>query len=207
VFLPLLAMGGVVGRLFREFSVTLATAVVLSALISLTVTPMVAARLAPARNAPGPLRPHLRGDAGCHGRWLHAQPGRRAALPALHAAADARAGRLTVWLYIVVPKGFFPEQDTGLLRGTVQASTDTSFAAMQVLHARAADIIRADPAVTNISGSIGSGFNSSSNSGQFFISLKPLGERPPINDVIAPAAPAALHHPRRLRLPALGCRS
>jgi multidrug efflux pump len=92
---------------------------------------------------------------------------------------------LTVWLYVIVPKGFFPEQDIGLLRGTVQASPDTSFAAMQVLHTRAAEIIRADPAVENISGSIGSGFNSSTNSGQFFISLKPLGQRPPINEVIA----------------------
>jgi multidrug efflux pump len=186
VFLPLLAMGGVVGRLFREFSVTLATAVVLSGLISLTVTPMVAARLAgEAHRPPGRfgraferlMDSMVRGYMGSLGvvlrfRWL-----------SLLATAGLVA--LTVWLYMVVPKGFFPEQDIGLLRGTVQASPDTSFAAMQVLHTRAAEIIRADPAVENISGSIGSGFNSSTNSGQFFISLKPLGQRPPINDVIA----------------------
>jgi hydrophobe/amphiphile efflux-1 (HAE1) family protein len=186
VFLPLLAMGGVVGRLFREFSVTLATAVVLSALISLTVTPMVAARLGSSAQRP----------PGRFGRTFEAMLDAMVDGYMRSLAVALRFRRsmllltlglvgLTVWLYVIVPKGFFPEQDSGLLRGTVQASTDTSFAAMQVLHARAAEIIRADPAVTNISGSIGSGFNSSSNSGQFFISLKPLGERPPINDVIA----------------------
>jgi len=187
VFLPLLAMGGIVGRLFREFSVTLATAVVLSALISLTITPMVAARLAGTaeHRPPGRFgRVFERGlDAMVNGymRSLAVTLRFRRSMLVLTLALVG----LTVWLYMVVPKGFFPEQDTGLLRGTVQASTDTSFAAMQVLHTRAADIIRADPAVANISGSIGSGFNSSTNSGQFFISLKPLGERPPINDVIA----------------------
>jgi multidrug efflux pump len=186
VFLPLLAMGGVVGRLFREFSVTLATAVVLSGLISLTVTPMVAARLAGEAHRP----------PGRFGRGFEAAMDRlvRGYLRSLSLVLRFRwvsllgtAGlvALTVWLYVIVPKGFFPEQDIGLLRGTVQASSDTSFAAMQGLHTRAADIIRADPAVENISGSIGSGFNASTNSGQFFISLKPLGQRPPINDVIA----------------------
>ncbi|EHL97745.1 multidrug resistance protein MdtC [Acetobacteraceae bacterium AT-5844] len=185
VFLPLLAMGGVVGRLFREFSVTLATAVVLSALISLTVTPMVAARLGSgAHRAPGrfgrAFEAGLESMVGGYMRSLAVALRFRRTMLLLTLGLVG----LTVWLYIIVPKGFFPEQDTGLLRGTVQASTDTSFAKMQELHTRAADIIRADPAVTNISGSIGSGFNSSSNSGQFFISLKPLGERPPINDVI-----------------------
>jgi multidrug efflux pump len=186
VFLPLLAMGGVIGRLFREFSVTLATAVVLSGIISLTVTPMVAARLAGAAHRPpgrfgrafeGLMEWLVRGYLRSLGlvlrfRWLSL-------------LGTAGLVVLTVWLYVIVPKGFFPEQDIGLLRGTVQASSDTSFAAMQVLHTRAAEIIRADPAVENISGSIGSGFNSSTNSGQFFISLKPLGQRPPINEVIA----------------------
>lgn len=185
VFLPLLAMGGVVGRLFREFSVTLATAVVLSALISLTVTPMVAARLGSgAHRAPGRFGRAF--EAGLESMVEGYMRSLAVALRFRRTMLLLTLGLvgLTVWLYIIVPKGFFPEQDTGLLRGTVQASTDTSFAKMQELHTRAADIIRADPAVTNISGSIGSGFNSSSNSGQFFISLKPLGERPPINEVI-----------------------
>ncbi|MBO1076532.1 efflux RND transporter permease subunit [Roseomonas marmotae] len=186
VFLPLLAMGGVVGRLFREFSVTLATAVVLSGLISLTVTPMVAARLASDTQRP----------PGRFGRAFERMMDRiqRGYLRSLTAVLRFRRIMLvatlglvglTVWLYVIVPKGFFPEQDIGLLRGTVQAAPDTSFAAMQALHTRAAEIIRADPAVENISGSIGSGFNASTNSGQFFISLKPRGERPPISEVIA----------------------
>ncbi len=185
VLLPLLAMSGVVGRLFREFSVTLATAVALSALISLTITPMVAAQLASSAHRP----------PGRFGRAFEAVMETMVEGYMRSLAVALRFRRtmllltcglvaLTVWLYVVVPKGFFPEQDIGLLRGTVQASTDTSFAKMQELHTRAAEIIRADPAVADISGSIGSGFNSSSNSGQFFISLKPLGERPPINDVI-----------------------
>jgi multidrug efflux pump len=193
VFLPLLAMGGIVGKLFREFSVTLATAVVISAFISLTVTPMIAARLAgDAANRP----------PGRFGQWFEAVLERlvNGYMRSLGMVLRFRRTMLlltfglvglTVWLYMVVPKGFFPDQDIGLLRGTVQASTDTSFNAMLALHTRAAEIIRADPAVQNISGSIGSGFNSSTNSGQFFISLKPLQERGvSIDEVIA-----------RLRLP------
>ena len=179
VFIPLLFMPGIVGRLFREFSVTLAIAVAISGVISLTVTPMVAARLAPAVERP----------PGWFGRnfergmdWII-----RHYLASL--AVVLRWRRLgvlftislvgvTVWLYIIVPKDFFPAQDTGLIGGFAQGSPDTSFQTMTEVEARVAAILMADPAVAAVGGSVGGGGGAGSSSARFFISLKPLADRP-----------------------------
>ncbi|WP_376092166.1 efflux RND transporter permease subunit [Roseomonas sp. CCTCC AB2023176] len=180
VFIPLLFMGGLVGRLFREFSVTLAAAVAISGVVSLTLTPMVAAWLE--RDRP-PKPPSLlarwfeRGmEATIRGyirtlavalRW------RRTMLLATLALAA-----LSVWLYVQVPKGFLPPQDTGVLTGNTQAAPDTSFATMDRLQRQVVDIIRADPAVVAVSASVGSnGGAGSSNRGQLFVALKPFEER------------------------------
>ncbi|MBX9750156.1 MAG: efflux RND transporter permease subunit [Roseococcus sp.] len=187
VFIPLLFMPGIVGRLFREFSVTLAIAVAFSAVISLTITPMIAARLAPAVERP----------PGWFGRWF--ERGMEALIGgyirSLKVALRFRALMLlftislvgvTVWLYIIIPKDFFPQQDTGLIAGAVQASPDTSFQSMMVIQQRAAEIILRDPAVASLGVSIGGGGGNSGSSARMFISLKPLAERPGVsaNDVI-----------------------
>jgi len=179
VFIPLLFMPGIVGRLFREFSVTLAIAVAISGVISLTVTPMVAARLAPAVEKP----------PGWFGRGFERGMDWLIARYLASLAVVLRWRRLgvlftislvgvTVWLYIIVPKDFFPAQDTGLIGGFAQGSPDTSFQTMTEVEARVAAILMADPAVASVGGSVGGGGGAGASSARFFISLKPLSERP-----------------------------
>ena len=180
VFVPLLAMGGLIGRIFREFSVTLAVAVALSGVISLTLTPMVAARMdrGEASRSPGRLARTFEASLDSLVRGYMRSLGwmmrfRRSVLLLTVALAG-----LTVWLYVVVPKGFFPEQDTGLLAGVTIAAPDTSFEVMYRLHRQASDIILADPAVESLTASIGGSFGGgTSNRGQMFMALKPRAER------------------------------
>ncbi|MDB5415345.1 MAG: acriflavine resistance protein, partial [Rubritepida sp.] len=182
VFIPLLFMPGIVGRLFREFSVTLAIAVAFSAVISLTITPMIAGRMASDVERP----------PGWFGRWFDRAMGLLVDgyMSSLAVVLRFRVLMLiftvglvglTVWLYIIVPKDFFPQQDTGLLAGTVQASPDTSFQTMMGLQERATEIIMRDPAVASIGVSTGGGGGNSGSSARMFISLKPLDERPGVN--------------------------
>ncbi|MCQ4161281.1 efflux RND transporter permease subunit [Roseomonas sp. GC11] len=180
VFVPLLAMGGIVGRLFREFSATLAIAVAISAVLSLTLTPMLAARL----EREGAERPPGRLARGFEWGMDRILAGylrslrlllrfRRTAL-----LASLSLIGVTVWLYVIVPKGLFPEQDTGLLAGSARAAPDTSFARMSDIMEQATRIILRDPAVASVGAQIGSGFGGvGSNSGNFYITLKPRGER------------------------------
>ena len=176
-FIPLLFMGGIVGRLFREFSVTLAFAIVVSTVVSLSVTPMICAyfvRAAPSRDATwldrlveGVLARMMR----FYDRTLAFVLEHRALALIVFVATIA----LTVGLYIKTPKGYFPQDDTGLIFGGTQASTDISFEAMEQLQQKAMDIVLADPAVAGFGSSVGaSGFNASVNRGRMFISLKPL---------------------------------
>jgi len=180
VFIPLLFMGGIVGRMLREFAATLSIAVVISAIISLTVTPMLAAHLASrAPRPPGRLGRAF--EAGMDGlidayirsltvvlRW------RRTALALTIGLIGA-----TVWLYTVVPKGFFPNQDSGLIFGSAQAQPDTSFQQMTVYQRLVMDVVRADPAVENVSVAVGGGgFFGSSASVRLQISLVPQDQRP-----------------------------
>ncbi len=188
VFIPLLFMAGIVGRMLREFAATLSIAVAISALISLTVTPMVAAHLA--RSSPRP--------PGALGRGFErAMAGLTAAyLRSLAVALRWRRTMLvftigligvTVWLYTVVPRGFMPDQDSGLIFGSVQAQPDTSFQQMTIYQRLVMDVIRADPAVENVSAAVGGGgfFGSSANV-RLQISLVPEAQRPGVkaNDVI-----------------------
>ncbi len=188
VFIPLLFMGGIVGRMFREFAATLSIAVVISAVISLTVTPMLAAHLAGA--APRP--------AGWFGRTFEAGMDRLVSGYMRSLAVALRWRRsmlvftvalvgLTVWLYTIVPRGFFPDQDSGLIFGSAQAQPDTSFQQMTVYQQRLMDVIRADPAVENVSVAVGGGgLFGSSGSVRLQLTLVPQSQRPGVtaNDVI-----------------------
>ena len=179
-FIPLLFMGGIVGRLFREFSVTLVFAIVVSTFVSLSVTPMLCAyfvREPPStsatwldRRVEWVLSRMLR----FYDRTLQAALEHRAATLIVFFATIA----LTVFMFIQAPKGFFPQDDTGFVFGGTQASTDISFDAMEKLQQRAVDVVMADPAVAGVGSSVGASFfNASVNRGRLFISLKPLAER------------------------------
>ncbi|MCK8783589.1 efflux RND transporter permease subunit [Roseomonas sp. NAR14] len=180
VFIPLLFMEGVVGRLFREFALTLTIAVVVSMVVSLTLTPMMCALL---------LRPEAEMRPGAVSR---------AAERLFDRMRDAYAGSLrvvlrwqgltlllalltlvaTVWLYAAMPKGFLPSQDTGLIRVTTEAPPDVSFARMSALQREVAEIIRADPAVEAVTSVVGAGtVNNAQNSGSLTVVLRPRASR------------------------------
>jgi multidrug efflux pump len=173
VLIPLLFMGDVVGRLFREFAVTLAVAILISAVISLTLTPMMCARLLRREKEvkPNPYFEKIIAQYGKALEWVLERQG---------ATLVVAVGMLvlTVVLYIVVPKGFFPVQDTGVIQGISEASQDVSFAAMAERQQALAQVILRDQAVESLSSFIGvDGQNVTPNSGRMLINLKPLGER------------------------------
>jgi multidrug efflux pump len=180
VLIPLLFMGDVVGRLFREFAVTLAVTIILSAVVSLTLTPMMAARIL--RHDPASQQTRFyrlserafEGMIAFYGRTLKFVL-RYQGFTLLVALATLV---LTVILYIVSPKGFFPVQDTGVIQGISQASQTISFKAMTQIHQELAKVILADPAVQSLTSFIGAdGTNTTLNSGRFSINLKPLAQR------------------------------
>ncbi|MCC6198006.1 MAG: multidrug efflux RND transporter permease subunit [Burkholderiales bacterium] len=176
VFIPILLMGGIVGRLFREFAITLSAAILVSLLVSLTATPMMCARLLRplSERKPGPIAQRveragaaiLRGYAASLAWSL-----RHGVLVALVLAATIG---LNLYLYVNIPKGFFPSQDTGRLIGGIQADQSISFQAMRAKLASFMAIVQQDPAVENVTGFTG---GSHRNSGTMFITLKPLAER------------------------------
>ncbi|WP_280151579.1 efflux RND transporter permease subunit [Piscinibacter sp. XHJ-5] len=177
VFIPLLAMGGIVGRLFREFAVVLSVSILISMAVSLSTTPMMAAQLLrpPGRSRPPPrlARALARGYRRSL-RWtLRHQP--------LALAVLAGAIALNVALWISIPKGFFPQQDTGLMVGSVQADQSSSFQAMQAKLRAFSDVVRADPAVATATGFTGGGQRNTAN---MFITLKPRGERDGVDAVM-----------------------
>ncbi len=179
-FIPLLFNGNAQGRLLREFSVTLAFAVAVSTVVSLTVTPMICAHFV--RHAPG--RPITRLDRIVEGTMDWAT---RAYAATLGIALRHRLLTILVMLatvaaavnlYIKTPKGNFPQDDTGLVIASTHAATDISFDAMSKLQQQALDRVLADPAVASVGSSVGaSGWNASVNQGRMFVSLKPLKER------------------------------
>ena len=180
VFIPLLLMGGVVGRLFREFSITLSVAIVISGILSLVLTPMMCATLLKRR------------DAAEEG-WFYRKTER--AFDAMRAVYEAgliwslRHRTLTlvltiltfvasIWLYVLVPKGFVPEQDTGLIGGVTDAAQDVSFENMSLLQRRIAEIIARDPDVISVSSFVGIGEdNPTVNSGRLYIDIGPPDRR------------------------------
>jgi len=181
VLIPLLFMADVVGRLFREFAITLAVAILISLVVSLTLTPMMCARLLKREpkeeeqgrfyRASGAWIDWLIKHYGSALQWvLKHQP-----LTLLVAVASLA---LTVFLYMVVPKGFFPVQDTGVIQGISEAPQSTSFAAMSERQQALSKVILQDPAVQSLSSYIGvDGDNATLNSGRLLINLKPHGER------------------------------
>src|SRR5690349_9937907 len=180
VLIPLLFMGEVVGRLFREFSITLAVAILISALVSLTLTPMMSARLLkhtpPERQGRFYRRSQEMFDRviARYGRMLDWVLDRQG--PTLIVAVLTLV--LTVILYIVVPKGFFPVEDTGVIQGITEAPQSVSFTSMAERQQRVARVVLDDPAVESVSSFIGvDGTNTTLNSGRMLITLKPHNVR------------------------------
>ena len=181
VFIPILLMGGIVGRLFREFAVTLSTAIIVSLVVSLTVTPMMCATI---------LREEKKQKHGLIYRasegmfvWLHEHYASSLAWALRHARLMMVIMAVTVaaniYLFIVVPKGFFPEQDTGRISGSIQAAQDISFQAMEKKLSRIVDIVKEDPDVDYVVGFTGGGGGggSTTNAGRMFITLKSFEKR------------------------------
>ncbi|WP_426139606.1 MdtB/MuxB family multidrug efflux RND transporter permease subunit [Pseudomonas sp. DWP3-1-2] len=181
VLIPLLFMADVVGRLFREFAITLAVAILISLVVSLTLTPMMCARLLKPEPKPEEQGRFYRAS-GAWLDWLIEAYGRQLRWVLKHQpltllVAIATLG-LTVFLYLVVPKGFFPVQDTGVIQGISEAPQSISFAAMSERQQSLAKIILQDPAVVSLSSYIGvDGDNTTLNSGRFLINLKPHNQR------------------------------
>ncbi len=205
VFIPVLMMGGIVGRLFREFAVTLTAAI----LVSLTITPMMCAHLlrrpprpstaAPRTAAWRRLSARLAASAGRLQRASHAGYDRSLDWSLRHPLLILAATiGLNVWLYMIIPKGFLPLQDVGLIMGNIQGDQSVSFQAMRGKITQLVDIVRADPAVENVSAVT---CGSQRNRAQMFITLKPLAERRQLAqpssafDVIARLRPLASHVP------------
>ena len=180
VFIPIMMMGGLVGRLFREFAITLSAAILVSLVVSLTVTPMMCARLLRAE------LPGERKEPGWASRLFArvvAFYGRSLGWALRHSFTVlliliATVG-LNVYLYTVIQKGFFPQQDTGVIQGGIQADQSISFPAMKEKLEQLAEIVRKDPAVATVSAFTGGG-----NGGFMFISLKPLAERKVSSDIV-----------------------
>ncbi|WP_434033165.1 efflux RND transporter permease subunit [Cupriavidus sp. a3] len=183
VFIPLLMMGGIVGRLFQEFAITLSVAILVSLVVSLTTTPMMCARML------RPVEPEQQGRffraTERMFRWLHDGYARSLSTalrfsPLVWLVLIATIA-LNVYLYVIVPKGFFPQQDTGRLIGFIRADQATSFQAMRGKLDSFIRIVQSDPAVENVTGFTG---GSQRNTGQMFVTLKPLAERKESADAI-----------------------
>ncbi|ALK29832.1 efflux RND transporter permease subunit [Burkholderia plantarii] len=190
VFLPILLMSGIIGRLFREFALTLSLAIGVSLIVSLTLTPMMCARLLPEADA------HR--EEGRFARWLERgfdrmQHGYDVSVlwalrhPRLILLSLVATVALNVLLYVKVPKGFFPQQDTGMMIGGIQADQSTSFQAMQVKFTEMMQIVRSDPNVASVAGFSG---GRATNAGFMFVSLKDKpGRKKSADQVIADLRP------------------
>jgi multidrug efflux pump len=212
VFLPILLMGGMMGRLFREFAVTLSVAILVSLVVSLTTTPMLCAKV-------------LKLEQGrSHGWWYRVSErlfqGMRSGYarslawvlrhPRSMLAVTLATMAFSIYLYTIVPKGFFPQQDTGRMFGNIQAAQDISFQAMRQKLTEVVEIVSSDPAVETVTGFSGGGGGGNTNAGRMFIALKPLQERKvSVDQVIArlrpklaevPGAPTVLQAIQDLRI-------
>ena len=189
VFIPVLLMGGMVGRVFREFAVTVSVAIVVSGFVSLTLTPMLCARVLKGHRGEEKQNFVLRGFERMFEAWLAAYAW------SLDKVIKGKAIMLlvtlativgTVWLYIAVPKGFFPIEDTGYVIGITEGKTDIAFAAMAAHQRKVADLVRSDPAVEYVNSTVGvGGPNQLGNSGRMLVALKPRAERDALPVVLA----------------------
>jgi hydrophobe/amphiphile efflux-1 (HAE1) family protein len=179
VFIPLLLMGGIVGRLFREFAICVSMTIVISAMVSLTLTPMMASRF-------------LAHEAKQHGRLYNVvERGFDAVLRFYERTLDVALRfrfitlmvfiatvSLSVLLFVVIPKGFFPDQDTGIIIGITDAAQDISFDGMSKLQRQVNQIVQSDPAVSSVVAAVGSGVGGqTANNGRMYITLKPWDQR------------------------------
>jgi len=181
VFIPVLLMGGIVGRVFREFAVTVSVAIIVSGFVSLTLTPMLCARLLKGHDAARKPNVVLRVFERMFDSWLRGYEwalDRVLAGKAIMLLVTLATLGGTVYLYIIVPKGFFPQEDTGFLIGVTEAASDTSFEAMKVRQQALVDILKSDPAIDYINSTVGSGGpNPTANYGRLFIALRPQKAR------------------------------
>jgi multidrug efflux pump len=186
VFIPLLLMGGIVGRLFREFAITLSVAIAVSLVVSLTTTPMMCAHLLKEQKSHG----WLYETSERAFNWVVSMYGRTLSgvlrWPAITLMVLLATIALNVFLFIRVPKGFFPQQDGGRLSGSIQADQDTSFQAMQRIVEEFTKIVMADPAIESVNGYTGGGGGggATTNTARFFITLKPLEVRKTSADLV-----------------------
>jgi HAE1 family hydrophobic/amphiphilic exporter-1 len=188
VFIPVLLMGGMVGRIFREFAVTISVAIIISGFVSLTLTPMLCARML--RHQPEGEKQNivLRAFEAMFKSWLRAYEwslDRVIRFKAVMLLVTIGTLIGTVWLYIIIPKGFIPSEDTGFVFISTQSPADTSFQSLAEMQAKVAAIVRKDPAVQYLNSTIGPGGPSATaNIGRIFVALKPRGEREGVNTVI-----------------------
>jgi multidrug efflux pump len=177
VFIPILMMGGIVGRLFREFAVTLSVAILVSLAVSLTATPMMCSRLLKHVDEQNRGKLYHLSERGF--QWVLRTYERSLTWVLEHPALTLTVLLITIgfniYLFNIVPKGFFPQQDNGTIFGGIQGSQDISFQAMQVATQRIVDVVRTDPAVENVMAFTGG--NGASNSGFIYLGLKPLEQR------------------------------
>src|SRR5919109_2225550 len=181
VFIPVLLMGGMVGRVFREFAVTIAVAIVISGFVSLTLTPMLCARVLHTHREGDKQNIVLRAFEAIFRAGLRAYEwslDRVLRFKAVTLVVTLVTLALSVWLYIIIPKGFFPTEDTGFISASTEGSSDISFQGMVDLQRQVAEIIRSDPAVDYVNSTVGAGGpNPTANIGRMFIALKPRSER------------------------------
>ena len=179
VFIPILLMGGMVGRLFREFAVTLSTAILVSLIVSLTTTPMMCSILMKEEKTLKHGRLYKASENAFN--WMHSHYKKSLSWalghPQIMLSLTVITLLVNIWLFIVIPKGFFPEQDIGRISGAVQADQDMSFQAMKQKMTQVVNIISSDPDVDYVGGFSGGGMGATVNAGRMFIALKPFDKR------------------------------
>src|SRR5208282_598815 len=183
-------MGGIVGRLFREFAITLSAAIGVSLVVSLTTTPMLSSRFLKAHDPGGHGKLYRLSERGWQwtNRFYKTTVGWVLRHKRLTFAVAILMAVLNVWLYIIVPKGFFPQQDTGRMTGMVMGDQDVSFQDMLAKTNAFIRIVKQDPAIQNVIASVGG--NSAQNQARMFVTLKPLAERKiSVDQVIARLRP------------------
>ncbi|MEJ6007306.1 efflux RND transporter permease subunit [Paucibacter sp. AS339] len=188
VLIPIFFMPGVIGLLFHEFAVVVGLSILVSALVSLSLVPMLCSRFLKAHDAHEEsalgrvFEKSFNALLGAYTRSLDLALRHRRWVMAVAVASFAA----TAWLYIVIPKGFFPEEDIGQIQASTEAAEDISFNAMTVLQERVAELVKNDPAVASVSAAVGGGGGggNAGNTGRLFINLKPRGERPPMKEVL-----------------------
>ncbi|MGA7389846.1 MAG: efflux RND transporter permease subunit [Pseudolabrys sp.] len=190
VFIPVLLMGGMVGRVFREFAVSIAVAIIVSGFVSLTLTPMLCARVLGSHHGEGEKQFFLLRLFERFFEWMLSTYqwtlDRVLAFKSIMLVITLGTFFTTIVLYVIVPKGFFPTEDTGYVIGITEGATDISFPAISQLQRQVADVVRADPAVAYVNSTVGTGGpNSVGNSGRMLVALKPRGERDNLQIILA----------------------